>query len=129
MPSLKSSVAKLRSISASATAVASASVWNCASHSWRFMTAIDRGETSSASSVAYASTASRSLPPGTTRLTSPIRSASAASIFRPESIRSSACASPTSRGSIQLMPCSAMSPRRENAVVNTAPSAATRMSQ
>jgi hypothetical protein len=33
------------------------------------------------------------------------------------------------RGSIQLMPCSAISPRREKAVVNTVLSAAKRRSQ
>ena len=36
---------------------------------------------------------------------------------------------PTSRGSIQLMPCSAISPRCANEVVKTALSAANRKSQ
>src|SRR6476646_6511755 len=36
---------------------------------------------------------------------------------------------PTSRGSVQLMPCSAISPRRTKAVVNTALLEAKRMSQ
>src|SRR5215472_5522782 len=51
-PSLKSAAPKLLTISSLATAVASLRVWNCASQSWRLITAIERGETRSASSRA-----------------------------------------------------------------------------
>ena len=62
-------------------------------------------------------------------MTSPRRSASAASNLRADSSRSIAWAGPTSRGRIQLTPHSAIRPRRENAVVKVARSDANRMSQ
>ena len=49
------------------------SVWNCASQTCRLITAIERGETSLASSRAYARTASGSRAAGNTWLTSPMR--------------------------------------------------------
>src|SRR5271163_1320146 len=58
-----------------------------------------------------------------------MRKASAASINRAEKSRSSAFAWPTSRGNIQAIPYSAISPRRANAVLNRAASDAKRKSQ
>ena len=66
---------------------------------------------------------------GTTRFTTPSRSASRASILREEKSRSSAWAGPTRRPSNQLTPHSAINPRLENARVNDAWSEAKRMSQ
>ena len=65
---------------------------------------------------------------GITRLTRPSRTASSADTFRAENRRSMAWGRPISRGSSQDMPCSAIRPRREKAVVNTAVSEAKRRS-
>ncbi len=51
---------------------------------------------------------SSSSPSGTTRDTRPMRSASSASIVRPVSRMSLACAAPMSRGSSQLAPSSVL---------------------
>ena len=69
-----------------------------------------------------------SLSSGMTRLTRPSDSASGARNLRAEHSRSSAAGRPTSRGSSQLTPCSAIRPRWAKAVVNTADSAANRRS-
>jgi len=61
-------------------------------------------------------------------LTSPIAIASSPSTTRPESNRSSARGGPTARARIQESPCSAISPRLENAVVSLASAAANRTS-
>jgi hypothetical protein len=65
---------------------------------------------------------------GTTRSTNPTRYASSASKRRDDHNRSSARLVPTRRGRSQLVPCSAIRPRRENEVVNDAVSAAKRRS-
>ena len=70
------------------------------------------------------STSSRS----TTAVTSPMRSASAASNTRADSSRSAAAACPTMRGRSQATPYSAIRPRRAKAVVNLAWVAAKRTS-
>ena len=92
------------------------------------MIMIDAGEACAARSSMYPRAVASSSSPGTTRSTSPSRSASRASTLRALHSRSSAFAGPTSRGSIQLRPCSATSPRCENDVVNTALSEAKRKS-
>ena len=97
-------------------------------HTWLFITRSEVGEQFAATSSAQARTVGRSSAAGTTRLTSPMRSASAASILRAENSRSSACAGPTRRGSSQASPHSAIRPRRAKAVVNTAVSEAKRRS-
>src|SRR5262249_22489654 len=51
-PSAKSSLLKLSAISRSPVSIASPSVWNRDSHSWRFITRIDLGDTASTSSPA-----------------------------------------------------------------------------
>ena len=66
---------------------------------------------------------------GNAWFTSPIRIASLASIMRAENNRSSAFATPTSRGNIHAIPYSAINPRREKAVPNRAVSEANRRSQ
>ena len=59
----------------------------------------------------------------------PSSSASGAMNLRADSIRSAAAACPIRRGRVQLMPCSAIRPRRAKAVVNDASRDAKRMSQ
>jgi D-serine deaminase-like pyridoxal phosphate-dependent protein len=118
----------LCTISALARATASPSVWQGASQSCCFITRTERGETSVESTVASACACCSSSSAATTRWTSPIDRASAASILRDVSSRSVAFAWPTMRGSIQAMPCSAISPRLANAVANTAFSDAMRKS-
>ena len=71
---------------------------------------------------------SSSSSPGSTRFTTPSRSASSERKTRPERSRSSAWAGPIRRGSSHELPCSATSPRRANAVVNLTPAAAKRRS-
>ena len=63
------------------------------------------------------------------RSTSPMRSASSASMRRALQRRSKARLVPTRRGRNQLVPCSAIRPRFEKAVVNDASGAANRRSQ
>ncbi len=58
-----------------------------------------------------------------------MRSASSLETRRADINKSSALAWPTMRGNIQLMPCSAINPRRANEVVKTVLSAAKRRSQ
>src|SRR4030042_269245 len=83
------------------------------------MMAIERGEHSVARSRSYARTVGINCAWGTTRLTSLISNASAASMMRPDKRRSSAFWGPTRRGSIQLIPCSAIRPRGASARAGT----------
>ncbi len=92
------------------------------------ITAIERGETVRANWRIYPAASSNRRPPGTTRSTSPMRSASAASTRRELQSRSSARLVPTSRGNSQLVPCSAINPRCENIVRKDASSLAKRRS-
>src|SRR3954452_7861719 len=91
------------------------------------MIAIDVGEHFAAMSSMYSRATFTTLP-STAWFTMFIRAQSSPVTFRDDMSRSSAAPVPASRGSSQLTPHSAMSPRCENAMVSTASFAMNRRS-